>query len=232
MAEFARKTPKSSLQRKNLLQARLFDDEVQQEIFPAEDKKNPVKDVSIEHTGGNVEAIHNQRGVMEKLDTAIGDLTYWKNARRNTDMTRSTSELNFDESENDDVRAKLSAFIEKELSLGTDESNDTNRTWGGMEQKSEGAKERLQALIKEGEARTKVTDIVDLSSLSLQNQQMTHLKSTNLGSNFQGEKKLEATKDELLSQLEAQDAAFEKLQAQLNASWSEELDDILNEPRK
>ena len=66
---------------------------------------------------------------MEKLDTAIGDLTYWKNARRNTDMTRSTSELNFDESENDDVRAKLSAFIEKELSLGTDESNDTNRTW-------------------------------------------------------------------------------------------------------
>ena len=87
-----------------------------------------------------------------------------------------------------------------------------------MEQKSEGAKERLQALIKEGEARTKVTDIVDLSSLSLQNQQMTHLKSTNLGSNFQGEKKLEATKDELLSQLEAQDAAFEKLQAQLNAS--------------
>ena len=132
MAEFAKKTPKSSLQRKNLLQARLFDDEVQQEIFPAEDKKNPAKDVSIEHTGGNVEAIHNQRGVMEKLDTAIGDLHLLEKCPRNTDMTRSTNELNFnDESDNDDVRAKLSAFIEKELFLG--QMSQMTQTGHGME---------------------------------------------------------------------------------------------------
>lgn len=235
MSKFANKTSSSSLQRKNLLQARLFDDEVQQEIFPVENKKNVANEVSMQYNSDNNDIYRDQRSALDELNAAIGDLSSWQDARMNTDTSSSTNEFNFNalESDEDDVSAKLSAFIEEELSHGTDGSNDSNRALGGIDQKGESSKERLKTLIKEGGNRTKAVEIVDLSSLLLQDHQMTQLKSSHLGANFQGEKELEATKGDLLAQLEADDAAFEEIQAQLNASsWDEDLERLLDEPRK
>jgi hypothetical protein len=235
MSKFANKTSSSSLQRKNLLQARLFDDEVQQEIFPVENKKNVANEVSMQYNSDNNDIYRDQRSALDELNAAIGDLSSWQDARMNTDTSSSTNEFNFNalESDEDDVSAKLSAFIEEELSHGTDGSNDSNRALGGIDQKGESSKERLKTLIKEGGNRTKAVEIVDLSSLLLQDHQMAQLKSSHLGANFQGEKELEATKGDLLAQLEADDAAFEEIQAQLNASsWDEDLERLLDEPRK
>ena len=235
MSKFANKTSSSSLQRKNLLQARLFDDEVQQEIFPVENKKNVANEVSMQYNSDNNDIYRDQRSALDELNAAIGDLSSWQDARMNTDTSSSTNEFNFNalESDEDDVSAKLSAFIEEELSHGTDGSIDSNRALGGIDQKGESSKERLKTLIKEGGNRTKAVEVVDLSSLLLQDHQMTQLKSSHLGANFQGEKELEATKGDLLAQLEADDAAFEEIQAQLNASsWDEDLERLLDEPRK
>ena len=233
MSEFDEKKKAASLQRKNLLQARLFDDEVQQEIFPVENKKSLAEDVTVQYDDEDNERFRDQKGTMDKLNTVMGDLSSWRDARiRNKGSPSSTNnEFNFNalESDNDDVSAKLSAFIEEELFSGAGGSRRVHR----IDKKCEATKERLQALIRDSEVRTKATEIVDLSSLSLQNRQMTQLKTSHLGANFQGEKELEATKDHLLSQLEADDAAFEKLQAQLNASsWDDDLDRLLDEPHK
>ena len=142
MSKFANKTSSSSLQRKNLLQARLFDDEVQQEIFPVENKKNVANEVSMQYNSDNNDIYRDQRSALDELNAAIGDLSSWQDARMNTDTSSSTNEFNFNalESDEDDVSAKLSAFIEEELSHGTDGSNDSNRALGGIDQKGESSK--------------------------------------------------------------------------------------------
>lgn len=230
MSEFdtAKKSPGvHSLQRKNLLQARQFDDEVQQEIFPTGEKKNLFEGGLVGYDGEEMERVAHQKTAIQHVDSAMEDLASWRDARN---AEKNSNELNFNalESDSDDVSAKIKAFVEEELASSAPNKESAHKA----NYQDPNKQDRLHALIKENEEITKSNPVIDLSSLSLQNLQVSQMQLSRLGTNYLSETELKAAREKLMAQLEADDAALDQLKAKLNTSWDADLDDLLGEPRK
>ena len=208
----------SGIQRKNLMNAKLLDDEVQQDIFPegssyVEEKLSESSAVKNEMISARVRV---QKDAVQDLESALGDLNSWRDTMKGSSIE--TSELI---AVNEDAKyAKWRAFIDEEL-YSTTKVHQSSTTQGGL---SDNSYARLQALSKREDVQEMKQD--SLLGVITSNAEVVHMRSSCLGKEFMGLENLKATKNQLLAELEESELHMAELETRINSENWGEIEDL------
>ena len=222
----------SGIQRKNLMHAKILDTEVQQEIFPPDEGDGAIP----LHVTGDEEMMERARyhnSAVQDMDSALGDLSNWRINNSQKMSSNFASNLLDNDGDDDKSSARLVAFINEELSSG--QSKVANQDAVQIALSTDIGYMRLKALMEKSNDEKKSDDSGDSNSSTFTNNllhsnaEVAQLQSTNLGKQYTGKDQLEATRDALLAELEADDAAgagaMLALQKQLDND--QQLEDII-----
>ncbi len=221
----------SGIQRKNLMHAKILDTEVQQEIFPSDEGDGAIP-LYVTGDKETTERVRYHNSAVQDMDSALGDLSNWRINNSQKMSSNFASNLLDNDGDSDKSSARLVAFINQELSSGQSKVADQDAEQNALS--TDLGYMRLKALMERSNDEKKSDDSRDSSSstftsnLLLSNAEVAQMQSTNLGKQYTGKDQLEATRDALLAELEADDdaaAAMLKLQKQLEND--QDLEDII-----
>jgi hypothetical protein len=210
-------TSGTGIQRK-LMNAKLLDSEVQQEIFP--DIAHVDISTNVALSGSSLvdevmsARVRVQAAAVDDINSALGDLLQWRNALR--ESSSSSKDSNLTEGGENEKYAKLIAFVDDELKVSLTSESDGK----GLHYESHA---RLKALsqrrnVHEDKAETNFANIIS------SNAELAHMRSSCLGKDYLGLQNLEATKNQLLAELEIDENAMAKLEKQLNERLDIDID--------
>lgn len=212
----------SGIQRKNLMNAKLLDNEVQQEIYPEHSHDEGIRNISLSDNsavGGEMSArVRAQDDAVQDLDSALGDLSLWRDAMK--EQGDSLGSSGFIEGNQDAKYAKLVAFVDEALS-----SKAKVRSSGSEEEElHDRSHARLQALSKRKDLNE--AEEGNLSTIVASNAELAHMRSSFLGKNYMGLNNLEATKNQLIAELEMDELHIAELEKRINSECWDEIDAI------
>lgn len=210
----------SGIQRKNLMKAKLFDSEVQQDIFPELAHGDASRNITLSDSsviGEEMSArIRAQAAAVEDIDSALGGLSQWRNALKEGSSSSIDSSTMIG-SENEKY-AKLVAFVDEELKVSLNIDSD------GKEGLHDQSHARLRALSKRRDAGGDEKAEGNFAHVISSNAELAHMRSSCLGKDYMGLENLEATKNQLLAELEMDEKQMAKLEKKLNRKRWDDID--------
>lgn len=211
-------TSGTGIQRK-LMNAKLLDSEVQQEIFP--DIAHVDISTNVALSGSSLvdevmsARVRVQAAAVDDINSALGDLSQWRNALR--ESSSSSKDSNLTEGNENEKYAKLIAFVDDELKVSLTNESDGK----GLHDESHA---RLKALSQRRNVHEDDKAETNFANIISSNAELAHMRSSCLGKDYLGLQNLEATKNQLLAELEIDENAMAKLEKQLNERLDIDID--------